>query len=178
MKKEIVISIVVLVALGSFVYINKKVEAPIDIPNQNDGEVIACTMDAMQCPDGSYVGRTGPKCEFVCPTDTGTNYPIEFEVALNKTKTIGGITITPIKVLEDSRCPVNVQCIQAGTVRLQTTLKSGMGEGTQIFTLNQPITTEVHTIELISVMPVAHTDTNINSRKYVFTFKISKRPLK
>ena len=28
---------------------------------------IACTMDAMMCSDGSYVGRTGPKCEFVCP---------------------------------------------------------------------------------------------------------------
>lgn len=30
---------------------------------------IACTMDAKQCPDGSYVGRTGPRCEFEeCPT--------------------------------------------------------------------------------------------------------------
>ena len=29
---------------------------------------VACTEDAMQCPDGSYVGRSGPKCEFVCPT--------------------------------------------------------------------------------------------------------------
>lgn len=28
---------------------------------------IACPMDAMQCSDGSYVGRTGPNCEFVCP---------------------------------------------------------------------------------------------------------------
>lgn len=28
---------------------------------------VACTADAMQCPDGSYVGRTGPHCEFVCP---------------------------------------------------------------------------------------------------------------
>ena len=28
---------------------------------------VACTMDAMQCPDGSYVGRSGPNCEFVCP---------------------------------------------------------------------------------------------------------------
>lgn len=29
---------------------------------------IACTDDAKQCPDGSYVGRTGPKCEFApCP---------------------------------------------------------------------------------------------------------------
>jgi len=31
-----------------------------------DDELIACTMDAFQCPDGSYVGRTGPTCEFVC----------------------------------------------------------------------------------------------------------------
>lgn len=28
----------------------------------------ACTMEAKQCPDGSYVGRTGPNCEFTkCP---------------------------------------------------------------------------------------------------------------
>lgn len=31
------------------------------------GERIACTQDAMQCPDGSWVGRSGPQCEFVCP---------------------------------------------------------------------------------------------------------------
>ncbi len=31
-------------------------------------EPIACTQEAKLCPDGSYVGRTGPKCEFaVCP---------------------------------------------------------------------------------------------------------------
>lgn len=34
---------------------------------------IACTADAKQCPDGSYVGRTGPNCEFVCPTTTGAS---------------------------------------------------------------------------------------------------------
>ncbi|MEK6946090.1 MAG: IPT/TIG domain-containing protein [Nanoarchaeota archaeon] len=29
----------------------------------------SCTRDAKQCPDGSYVGRTGPNCEFAeCPT--------------------------------------------------------------------------------------------------------------
>ncbi len=26
-----------------------------------------CTQEAMQCPDGSWVGRTGPQCEFKCP---------------------------------------------------------------------------------------------------------------
>ena len=32
------------------------------------GGAIACTMDAKMCPDGTYVGRTGPSCEFTpCP---------------------------------------------------------------------------------------------------------------
>lgn len=34
----------------------------------NDGGGIACTQEAKQCPDGSYVGRSGPRCEFAaCP---------------------------------------------------------------------------------------------------------------
>lgn len=32
-----------------------------------------CTMDAMQCPDGTWVGRSGPNCEFVCGGDTSDN---------------------------------------------------------------------------------------------------------
>ena len=34
-------------------------------------EAIACTQEAMLCPDGvTYVGRTGPACEFAsCPSD-------------------------------------------------------------------------------------------------------------
>lgn len=28
---------------------------------------IVCTADALKCPDGSWVGRSGPHCEFVCP---------------------------------------------------------------------------------------------------------------
>ncbi len=31
-------------------------------------EQIMCTQDAMQCPDGSWVGRSGPGCAFVCPS--------------------------------------------------------------------------------------------------------------
>lgn len=30
-------------------------------------EQIACPADAKQCSDGSWVPRTGPKCEFICP---------------------------------------------------------------------------------------------------------------
>ena len=35
----------------------------------------ACTQDAKQCPDGSFVGRTGPNCQFTaCPTLKPSSY--------------------------------------------------------------------------------------------------------
>lgn len=34
-------------------------------------EPVACTMDARMCPDGTYVGRVAPNCEFsACPTES------------------------------------------------------------------------------------------------------------
>lgn len=32
-----------------------------------------CTMEAKMCPDGSYVGRTGPNCEFTACPNSATN---------------------------------------------------------------------------------------------------------
>lgn len=41
--------------------------------NQNIFSGIVCTQEAKMCPDGSYVGRTGPNCEFaVCPGNYNT----------------------------------------------------------------------------------------------------------
>jgi len=41
-----------------------------DLPQKE--EPVFCTQDAKLCPDGSYVGRTGPNCEFtVCPATEG-----------------------------------------------------------------------------------------------------------
>ncbi|MBX9765300.1 hypothetical protein K2X83_01520 [Patescibacteria group bacterium] len=40
-------------------------------PNQRLPDATACTMDAKMCPDGSYVGRIAPRCEFApCPNVT------------------------------------------------------------------------------------------------------------
>jgi hypothetical protein len=67
MKSLIVVAVVLAVLiiggiiLGIFVLL-PKVIAPTPAP-------VACTMEAKLCPDGSYVGRTGPNCEFApCPS--------------------------------------------------------------------------------------------------------------
>jgi len=63
MTKAIYIFIAIAIVAGIASLFTSKKPAPVN--NEIDG--VVCTMDAMQCPDGSYVGRTGPNCEFVCP---------------------------------------------------------------------------------------------------------------
>ena len=44
-------------------------------PQNPEGNPVICSQEAMLCPGGSYVSRTGPRCEFTkCPgTGTTTN---------------------------------------------------------------------------------------------------------
>lgn len=59
----ITIVTILFLALGiTFFYTN---QTPAPAP----ADTVMCPMDAMECPDGSYVGRTGPDCEFAaCPS--------------------------------------------------------------------------------------------------------------
>lgn len=86
-----------------------------------------------------------------------------------------GVSITPLEVLEDSRCPVDVVCIQVGTVRLRAELVSGLGRAEQEFKLNEPVTTEAEEITLTKVSPAPYSKTQIKEEQYVFTFEIKKR---
>lgn len=84
----IVIIVIVLVAGAMFVFgMGKKAEAPVsgiqpEMPVPIDNNQVVCTMEAKLCPDGSYVGRTGPKCEFTpCPEDKNVQAVKEFTIS-------------------------------------------------------------------------------------------------
>lgn len=62
-----VLIIIVLVLVGGMYFWSQRSLVEEEEPIEGTNEPVACTMDAKQCPDGSYVGRTGPNCEFVCP---------------------------------------------------------------------------------------------------------------
>lgn len=63
MQKIIIVVLGLLLVIGGVVlWTQNKDIAPI---TERPSEY--CTMDAMICPDGSTVGRTGPDCQFVCP---------------------------------------------------------------------------------------------------------------
>lgn len=129
---------------------------------------VACTEEAKQCPDGSYVARTGPACEFAaCPLPNAMT-----TVHLGETATIHGTTITALELLEDSRCPVDVQCIQAGTVRLRAAIDAYNRDF--IFTLLQPQTVGNATVLLSSVIPAERRSTEtVASSDYRFTFTVT-----
>lgn len=63
MRYFLAVLVIVVFAGGAYFFVAK----PFGPQNPNG---IACTTEAKQCPDGSYVGRTGPNCAFVCPSST------------------------------------------------------------------------------------------------------------
>ena len=65
-KTFILIFIVVVFVAGGLLYIYNP--DPTEYKNPNEAEPVVCTMDAKLCPDGSYVSRIPPNCEFQeCP---------------------------------------------------------------------------------------------------------------
>lgn len=51
---------------------------------------------------------------------------------------VGGVRVRPLRVVEDSRCPLSVQCVQAGTVRLAVRLGTGGAARETVLRLREP----------------------------------------
>ncbi|MFA6446059.1 MAG: hypothetical protein WCW14_02300 [Candidatus Paceibacterota bacterium] len=129
---------------------------------------IACTMDAKMCPDGTYVGRSGPNCEFVCPFTSGS------EVKIGQNVTIQGVRITPLEVISDSRCAVGVTCVWAGTVSLKVTLQNGNKFEEAVLTLGQGYNSFGGLITtLTKVSPQKVAGKTILSSDYIFTLFVT-----
>lgn len=94
--------------------------------------------------------------------------------ALGQTVTVGGPRITPLQVMEDSRCPMNARCVWAGQVRLRVRIESGRGGEVEV-TSGKPVTVADGTLELVEVRPdkVAGSDTHsgIDPSAYRFGFR-------
>ena len=94
---KLVVLIVILALVAAVFYTvthNPTLEKPIP-------EGVVCTMEAKLCPDGSYVGRSGPKCEFAaCPGSTSTTTP-----ATNATGIRGVVMLGPMCPVQSSAGP-------------------------------------------------------------------------
>jgi len=111
-------------------------------------------------------------------TSDGSNLnPIQtygqVKLRLNESSKFTNLTLTPTKVIEDSRCPKGVNCIWAGTVKVSLIINSAVGRSTPTIELGKSVTTESEKITLVSVEPMK-TTVQIAAGDYLLTFKVEK----
>jgi hypothetical protein len=92
---------------------------------------------------------------------------------LGQTVTVDGPRVTPIRVLEDSRCPMEARCVWAGQVRLQVRIRTGSGSTVREIVSNRPLPVADGTLELVSVMPPKSTQHPTRNRDYRFGFNFA-----
>lgn len=94
--------------------------------------------------------------------------------ALGGTAAALGISVTPTTLREDSRCPVDVTCIQAGTVRVDATIEVQQGVVEDVvLTLNEStVMPNGATVTLVGVNPVPVATATPEAADYQFTFSI------
>ena len=89
---------------------------------------------------------------------------------LKETIRVDGPKVTPLAVIEDSRCPQGVQCVWAGQVRLSARIDLGGGRETRVLTLGQPQQIADGMLTLTAVMPPRVKDRAIAPKDYRFAF--------
>ena len=92
------------------------------------------------------------------------------EARLGQTVNVNGPRITPLRVLEDSRCPMEARCIHAGEVRLQVRIRLGRGSETRELKLGEPVQVADGKLTLQGVMPPRSVQRAIRPGDYRFSF--------
>ncbi len=92
---------------------------------------------------------------------------------LGETVVVDGPKVTPLKVLEDSRCPVGVQCVWAGQVRLSVGIELGARSETRDLTSGKPEQVADGTLELVEVTPGTKAGQPVYAEDYRFGFKFA-----
>ncbi|HET7708800.1 MAG TPA: hypothetical protein VFK50_04600 [Sphingomicrobium sp.] len=109
-------------------------------------------------------------CATVSPQPAGPT------VAFGQTATVGGARVTPIQVVEDSRCPSRVQCVWAGRLILLALVeyRGGSEEYRGNLTLGEPLSLGAERVTLSAAEPGPLAGGGTDPRAYRFTFAYSR----
>ena len=105
------------------------------------------------------------------PASAASPRPAETPVALGEAVRVGALIVTPLKVVEDSRCPMNARCVWAGRVSVQTRIDGNGWRETANLTLGQVYRAHGQMLALASVAPEKTTDHQIEPREYRLVFE-------
>lgn len=105
-----------------------------------------------------------------CAATAAAPQPPPGPARLGQTVYVDGPRVTPVKVIEDSRCPMNARCVWAGHVVLRVKVTGGAWQRTIDLTMGEPVQVADGGLTLVSVTPDKRTDTAIKPRDYRFGF--------
>ena len=90
-----------------------------------------------------------------CATTPPPGLPIRSDglAAMGQPTCVGALVVTPQRVIEDSRCPINARCIWAGRLVLKTRIDGAGWRETVDLTLGQPYATHGTGLALVSGEP-------------------------
>jgi hypothetical protein len=161
-KKEfifpgVILGLVLIIAAGLLLTQGRETTPPLSTSDTASSTVATTTANATTTP----------------PSAPAHYYPYG-SVTLSLNQPAGfksGVSIRPISVITDSRCPAGVYCIQAGTVSISLKTTSSGTSATHTMSVGDYITVDGTTITFTSVQPMK-TKNPISASQYRFTFTV------
>lgn len=92
-------------------------------------------------------------------------------VALGHAVRVGDVAVTPVEVVEDSRCPINARCVWAGRLVVQTRIDGAGWRDTAAIQLGETYGTHGRVIALVTGEPGKTTDHAIRPQDYRFAYE-------
>ncbi len=186
----VVALIIIIAAIGLFLGKGNRGSVVLDNENTNatttngvDNAMSSTTASSTDNnPGGNDMNGSGQNEPAKPAIFTGYQSPIS--VPLYQEHVVGGenisqrVQIYAWAVLEDSRCPVDVQCIQAGRVRVAVRFANPETKkdliSSQVMEVDQKVKVNGLEITLLEVKPVTRSTVKIEDKDYRFIFSIAK----
>lgn len=109
------------------------------------------------------------------PDTTRVRGPEDVILAIGQSGSVAGLTVKVLDVQSDNRCPIDVQCIQAGKAVVAVMLDAG--SGTQTLSFDYPGTYRTfagYNVSVINVTPVPNTKSGpIKKADYLITLHVT-----
>lgn len=104
--------------------------------------------------------------------------PEQVAIPTGETGEALGVSITLNDVVQDVRCPVDVQCIEAGAINTSITVSVDGKEETFFYASDGvPLSFEDYEISIVAVSPELVSTKIINSDDYVVTFNVASKAI-
>lgn len=91
-------------------------------------------------------------------------------IRIDQTASVDGPRVTPLKLIEDSRCPKGAQCVWAGRVRVTVRINLGQRNELRDLTLGEPQPVADGTLTLVEVLPIKKAGDTLYPDEYRFGF--------